>query len=98
MKTELTATKANPLFSRREVTFEIIEPSTPTRSEARRELAVLLKTELDNIFIRRMETKTGTRRTVGLAHVYDDPAKAQKVEPDHIIQRNRPPEKPAQEE
>jgi len=80
------------------VTFEIIEPSTPTRSEVRRELAVLLKTDLDRIFIRRMVTKTGTNRTVGLAHVYDDPAKAHQVEPEHIIQRNQPPEKPAQEE
>lgn len=94
----MTATRANPLIGRREVTFEIIEPSTPTRSEVRRELAVLLKSDLDRIFIRRMETKTGTRRTVGLAHVYDDPAKAHQVEPEHIIQRNQPPEKPAQEE
>lgn len=80
------------------MTFEVLEPSTPRRSEVRRELAVLLKTDLDRIWIRKMETKTGTRRTVGLAHVYEDPAKALQIEPEHIILRNQQPEQQAQEE
>jgi ribosomal protein S24E len=79
------------------VTFEIQQPSTPTRSEVRREIAVLLKAELDRVWIRKMETKTGTNLTVGLAHVYDDPAKALQVEPEHIIRRNQQPERPAEE-
>jgi ribosomal protein S24E len=36
-----------------------------------------------------LETKTGTRQTIGLAHVYDDPEHALKVEPKHIIDRNK---------
>lgn len=79
------------------MTFEILEPSTPRRSEVRRELAVLLKTDLDKIWVRKMETKTGTRRTVGLAHVYEDVAKALQIEPEHIILRNQQPEQQAQE-
>lgn len=79
------------------MTFEISEPSTPTRSEARREIAVLLKADLDRVWIRKMETKTGTRKTTGLAHVYDDAAKALQFEPGHIIRRNQPPEKPVEE-
>lgn len=79
------------------MTFEIQQPSTPTRSEVRREIAVLLKAELDRVWIRKMETKTGTNLTVGLAHVYDDPAKALQVEPKHIIRRNQQPERPAEE-
>ncbi|MCW4036015.1 MAG: hypothetical protein NWE75_02370 [Candidatus Bathyarchaeota archaeon] len=79
------------------MTFEIQQPSTPTRSEVRREIAVLLKSELDRVWIRKMETKTGTNLTVGLAHVYDDPAKALQVEPEHIIRRNQQPERPAEE-
>lgn len=79
------------------MTFEIQQPSTPTRSEVRREIAVLLKAELDRVWIRKMETKTGTNLTVGLAHVYDDPAKALQVEPEHIIRRNQQPERPAEE-
>lgn len=79
------------------MTFEIQQPSTPTRSEVRREIAVLLKSELDRVWIRKMETKTGTNLTVGLAHVYDDSAKALQVEPEHIIRRNQQPERPAEE-
>ena len=55
-------------------------------------MAVLLEVELDKVWIRRIETKTGTRTTVGLAHAYTDPGKALVVEPDYIIQRNKKPE------
>ena len=73
--------------------FEIQEPATPSRSEVRRDIAVLLKTELDNVWVKRQETLTGTHRTVGLAHVYDDPETAMRLEPEHIILRNRASEK-----
>ena len=53
----------------------------------------MLKVELDRVWVRSIETKTGTHTTVGLAHVYNDPAKALVVEPDYIIQRNQKPEK-----
>ena len=48
--------------------------------------------ELDRVWVRKIETKTGTRTTVGLAHVYKDPGKALVVEPDYIVQRNQKPE------
>ena len=48
--------------------------------------------ELDNVWVRSINTKTGTHTTVGLAHVYKDPGKALVVEPDYIIQRNQKPE------
>ena len=49
--------------------------------------------ELDRVWVRSIETKTGTHTTVGMAHVYKDPGKALVVEPDYIIQRNQKPEK-----
>jgi ribosomal protein S24E len=55
-------------------------------------LAVLLKVELDKVWVRSINTKTGTRTTVGLAHVYKDPGQALIVEPEYIIQRNQKPE------
>ncbi len=76
-----------------EVTFEIQEPSTPRRSEVRREIAVLLKTDLDNVWVKRLDTHTGTHKTVGLAHVYDSVEVAMRVEPEHIIARNKTPER-----
>ena len=54
--------------------------------------------ELDNVWVRSINTKTGTHTTVGLAHVYKDPGKALVVEPDYIIQRNQKPERVAETE
>ena len=53
----------------------------------------MLKVELDRVWVRSIDTKTGTRITVGLAHVYKDSGKALVVEPEYIIQRNQKPEK-----
>ncbi len=88
MKLVLTSTKTNPLFKRREVEFKVEETSTPSRSSVRIELAVALRVELDQVYVRKIETKSGTRTTVGVAHVYEDPKMALKVEPKHIIERN----------
>jgi len=87
----------NPLIGRKEVTFEIHGAATPRRVEVRQELAATMKADLDRVWVRRMQTKTGTHRTVGLAHVYDDAAKALEVEPEHIVKRNRPPQESSDE-
>ena len=87
----------NPLIGRREITFEIRETSTPGRVEVRQELAAMLKVDLERVWVRWMETKTGTHRTVGLAHVYDDAERALEVEPGHIIMRNQLPQGSAAE-
>jgi ribosomal protein S24E len=95
LKLTITSTKTNPLFKRREVGFKVEEPSTPSRSSVRIELAVALRVDLDKVYVRKIETKSGTRTTVGVAHVYEDPKTALEVEPKHIIERNMsaaPPE------
>ncbi|MFQ6054248.1 MAG: 30S ribosomal protein S24e [Candidatus Bathyarchaeia archaeon] len=93
----MTSTRVNPLIGRREITFQIHEAATPRRTDVRRELAAMLNVDLDRVWVRRLETKTGTQLTVGLAHVYDDPERAMKVEPEHIIIRNRIPQGSAEE-
>ncbi|MBQ04478.1 30S ribosomal protein S24e [Candidatus Bathyarchaeota archaeon] len=98
LKTNLKSTKDNPLLGRREITFEIREQSTPSRAKVRRELAVLMKVELDRVWVRNIETKKGTHTTVGLVHVYQDPENAILVEPDYIIKRNQKPEAVAKSE
>jgi len=90
LKLELTSTKNNPLIGRREVAFRVEEKSTPDRSGIKVELATALRVNLDQVYVREIETKSGTHVTVGLAHVYDDPATALKVEPKHVIKRNEP--------
>jgi ribosomal protein S24E len=89
LKTDLKTTRTNPLIGRKEIEFEIKEQATPSRAEVRRDIAVIMKTDLDKVWVRQIETKTGTNTTVGLVHVYDDGAKALRVEPEHIIKRNQ---------
>jgi ribosomal protein S24E len=88
LKLDLTTVKRNPLFNRQEVGFKVEQAATPTRSAVRIELAVALRVELNQVYVREIETLSGTHTTVGSAHIYDDPEQALKVEPKHIIERN----------
>ena len=89
MDIKLTSVKRNPLFNRQEVEFQVVQAKTPSRSNVRIGIAVALKTELDQVYVREIETKSGTHVTVGSAHVYDDPAQALKIEPKYIVERNQ---------
>ncbi len=88
MNLTITSTKTNPLFKRREIEFRVEEPSTPSRSSVRIELAVALRVEMNQVYVREMKTRSGTRTTFGVAHIYEDPETALRVEPKHIIERN----------
>jgi ribosomal protein S24E len=89
VKLELTSTRINKVVGRKELAFRVEEASTPSRADVRREIAVLMRTDPDNVYVRSLETRTGTRTVTGLAHVYDDAKKAEGVEPKYIITRNR---------
>lgn len=89
MKIRMISTRSNPLLGRREVSFEVVEEVTPSRGKVRKELAEALKVDLERVWIRKLETQTGTHRTVGLAHVYENEARALLIEPKHIISRNK---------
>jgi len=89
VKLELTSTRINKVFARKELSFKIDEASTPSRADVRRDIAVLMRTELDNVYVRELKTKTGTRTITGVAHVYNDAATALTVEPKYIITRNK---------
>jgi ribosomal protein S24E len=88
LKLDLTTVKRNPLFNRQEVEFKVEQAVTPTRSAVKIDLAVALRVELNQVYVREIKTLTGTHTTVGSAHIYDDPEQALKVEPKHIIERN----------
>jgi small subunit ribosomal protein S24e len=72
--------------------------STPPRLEVRKTLATMLKLNSDLVFIKRFKTKTGTNTAVGVANVYDSIEQAKFIEPEYIVKRNIPPEKPKEEE
>jgi len=97
MKVKIISEEYNPLLKRKEVAFQVEHSETggtPLRLEVRKELASLLKTDLERVYIKKMETKTGTMTTVGEANAYDSIEQAKLVEPEHIVTRNMPPKQP----
>jgi len=101
MEVEIISEKSNPLLERREVRFHVKHDqtgSTPPRLEVRKAVATALKTDVDLVFVKKFETKTGTNIAVGVANVYDSVEKARLIEPEYVIKRNVPPEKPKEEE
>ena len=101
MNLKITSQKINSLLKRKEVTFEIEHQEaggTPLRLEVRKALAMMLETELDNVYIKKFETKRGTALTIGEANVYESTQYAKLAEPAYIIERNIPSEEKPKEE
>lgn len=99
MDIEIMSEKENPLLKRREVHFKVKHEQTggtPPRLEVRKAIGRALKVNADFVFVRKLETKTGTHTAVGLANVYDSIDQARLVESEYIMKRNVPPEKPAE--
>jgi ribosomal protein S24E len=88
VKIDFISEKNNPLLNRIEVKFKIIESSTPSRADVRQEIASIKEINIENVFIKRIENKTGTRLTFGVAHIYNDRQDAIEIEPDYIKKRN----------
>ena len=100
MDIQITLKKENPLLKRKEVSFKIEQASqmkTPLRLEVKKALAIELKVSDDFVFVKRMKTLTGTHTTVGFANVYESVEQAKRIEPEYILKRNSPPEKPKEE-
>jgi len=101
MKIKIVSQEYNPLLKRKEIVFEVEHAETggtPPRFEVREKLASKLKTRLELVYVRRMETKTGTMIVAGEANAYDSVEQAKLLEPEHIVARNAPPEKAEKEE
>jgi small subunit ribosomal protein S24e len=101
MEIRIISEKENPLLKRREINFQIEHNqtgNTPPRLEIRKAVATILKKDLDLVFVKRFETKTGTHIAVGIANIYDSVEQARLIEPEYIIKRNVPPEQPKEKE
>jgi small subunit ribosomal protein S24e len=99
MEIQIISQKENPLLKRKEVQFNVEhEPgSTPPRQEVRRAVATALKSKPDLVFVKKFETKTGTHTAIGTANLYESVEQARLIEPEYIVKRNVPPEKPKEE-
>jgi len=100
MEVKIVLSKNNPLLKRKEVQFRVEhgpQSKTPARLDVRKALAAELKLSEELIFVREMRTLTGTGTAVGHANVYQTNAQGKLVEPEYIVKRNNPPEKPKEE-
>lgn len=96
MEIKILSEKENPLLKRKEVMFQVEHSqtgSTPPRMEVKAAIARALKKDLDLVFVKKMETKTGTRMAIGTANVYDSVDHAKLIEPEYVVKRNMPVEK-----
>jgi len=87
---EIVEEKYNPLIKRREVIIRIahIGKSTPPRGLIRLEIAKLCNAEIERVYVRKIKTEYGMGVTQAYIHIYDDPSRAKRFEPEHIIRRN----------
>jgi len=97
MEVKITRQQQNLLLKRKEVAFEVEHAQTrgtPERLEIRNKLAEMLKTKPELVYVKRVETKTGTMKATGEANAYETVEQAELIEPEYIITRNTPKEKP----
>ena len=100
MEVKIVSAKENPLLKRKEVYFKIEHgphEKTPPRLEVKKALAAELKISEELVFVEKMRTMTGTGTAVGVANAYETAEQAKLTEPEYIIKRNSPPEKPKEE-
>jgi len=92
VKLSIIDQRRNELLKRLEVKFRIDheKSGTPTRIQIRQSLASMLDVDEERVYVKKIETKTGTTITLGRANIYDSVNQAESVEPEHIILRNRP--------
>ncbi|WP_435359620.1 30S ribosomal protein S24e [Haloarchaeobius sp. DFWS5] len=90
MDIEILSEQENPMLHRTDVKFEMVhDEATPSRLSVRDSLAAKLNKDADEVVVRKLDTKFGMRKTVGLAKVYDSAARAQEVEQEHMLERNK---------
>jgi small subunit ribosomal protein S24e len=100
MEVKIISQKYNPLLKRKEVIFEVRHEQTkgtPPRFEIRTKLAERLKMKLEQVYVKKVETKTGTMIALGEANAYDSVEQAMLTEPKYVIERNTPKEKAEEE-
>ena len=100
MEIKIVSTKENPLLKRKEVGFRIEQDpkgKTPARLEVKKDLAAKLKIKEEMVFVKKMQTLTGTNIAVGVANAYETVEQAKFIEPEYIRKRNSPPEEPKEE-
>ena len=101
MEVKLVSIKNNPLLNRKEVDFIVetkTQTNTPARADIKKSIADQIKSAEELVFIKKMQTLTGSNITVGIANIYDSTIEANLIEADHIRKRNLPSQETKEEE
>ncbi len=89
MKIEITNKVENPLFDRTEVSFEILQDGpTPSRAEVVKELASMMKADVENVVLHSIIQPFGMKKSFGKARIYKS-KEAMSIEPKHILERTK---------
>jgi ribosomal protein S24E len=94
MRAKVLHENRNPLFKRKEILVEIEhdDAGTPDRISVRKLLASQLGERPENIYVVKMEGKTGMSHSLCHVEVYETKELASQTLPEHILTRNLPPE------
>lgn len=97
MSLEVIEERLNPLLSRREVRLLVHHPGTgtPDRITVRRLASDHFKTEIDNVYVRSISTRTGGSAALCKVEIYNSVTDADRLLPKHIKNRNLPLEQRA---
>jgi len=87
---EIIEEKYNPLIKRREVTIKVVHigKSTPSRGLVRLEIAKHYGVDVNNVYVKKIDTEYGIGVSKIHVHVYDSYERARQFEPEYIIKRN----------
>ena len=91
MDIEIQEKKQNPLLARTEVRFVAHHQGeqTPTRDAIREKVAALVNSKKSLTVVDHMNSVFGKGQTHGYARVYENPETLGKVEPIHLLKRNK---------
>ena len=85
--------RQNPLIGRRELKVVVthVGRGTPSRYELRQRISELYKAPLECVYVVNVSTRYGQGLSMARVHVYNDPARAEEIEDEHVKRRNAPP-------
>jgi len=94
MKAKIMEERRNPVLKRRELLVEVAhdEIGTPERIALKKFLAAQFDEKPENLYLIKIEGKTGSDRSFCNVQIYETKDLAEKILPEHIITRNLPPE------
>ena len=90
MKIEIESREENKLLNRMEVRYRAIhaKEKTPSREEARNQIATNLQVPKELVIIDYQKSKFGKNYTEGYAKIYKTKEEAMALEPDFLLIRN----------